>query len=227
MSTQTLARIPLFKSLSGDAIGRLDKQCIWRRAAAKDLILGYKDGGTDLYFVLQGHLRVLIQAISGKESILRDIRDGEYFGELAAIDALPRSAAIVAVTNSTIAKMPASVFRDTVHAHPDVCDQLLSLLASQIRMLANRVNEYSTLDVRRRIYAELLRLARPTGKDSVEAVISPPPTHAELASRVSSHREAITRELSKLEEAGLLERRRGAIAIRDPAGLAKLIEDAE
>jgi CRP/FNR family transcriptional regulator, cyclic AMP receptor protein len=232
MSKQTLGRIPLFKSLPSDAIGRLDKQCIWRRAAAKEFILGYKDGGTDLYFVLQGHLRVLIQAISGKESILRDIRDGEYFGELAAIDGLPRSAAIIAVTNSTIAKMPARVFRDTVHADPDVCDQLLSLLASQIRMLANRVNEYSTLDVRRRLYAELLRLARPAGrgsseKASTESVISPPPTHAELASRVSSHREAITRELSKLEEAGLLERRRGAIAIPDPARLAKLIEDAD
>jgi hypothetical protein len=42
--------------------------------------------------------------------------------------------------------MSASLFRDLVHAHPDICDQLLALLASQIRMLANRVNEFTTLD---------------------------------------------------------------------------------
>ena len=48
--------------------------------------------------------------------------------------------------HSTVARMPASVFRETVHAHPDVCDQLLALLAGQIRMLANRVNEFTTLD---------------------------------------------------------------------------------
>ena len=224
--SQTLAHMPLFKSLDSEAIRRLDTQCIWRRAGAGESILQYKDGGSDLYFVVQGHVRVLIQAISGKESILRDIQGGEYFGELAAIDGLPRSAAIVAVTNAIIAKMPSAVFRRAVHDHPDVCDQLLLLLASQVRMLANRVNEYSTLDVRRRIYAELLRLARPASKAAGgESVISPPPTHAELAARVSSHREAVTRELKKLEAAGLLQRRRGAIVIVDAAQLTRLIED--
>jgi CRP/FNR family transcriptional regulator, cyclic AMP receptor protein len=228
MNSQTLARISLFKSLSAEAIRRLDTQCVWRRAKTKDYILGYKDGGSDLYFVVQGHVRVLIQAISGKESILRDIRDGEYFGELAAIDGLPRSAAIVAVTDSIIAKMPSSIFREAVHNHPSVCDQLLVLLAGQIRMLSNRVNEYGTLDVRRRIYAELLRLSRPTRSgEGSEVIISPPPTHVELAARVSSHREAVTRELKKLEITGFLRRRRGAIVIVKPAQLAKLIEDAD
>ena len=227
MNSQTLARIPLFKSLGAEAIRRLDTQCVWRRAKAKDFVLQYKDGGNELYFVVQGHVRVLIQAVSGKESILRDIRDGEYFGELAAVDGLPRSAAIVAVTDSVIAKMPAGVFRDAVHHHPAVCDQLLMLLAAQIRMLANRVNEYGTLDVRRRIYAELLRLSRPAKKGTAESVISPPPTHAELAARVSSHREAVTRELKKLETAGILQRRRGAIVIAEPAQLARLIDDAD
>jgi CRP/FNR family transcriptional regulator, cyclic AMP receptor protein len=227
VNLQTLARIPVYKSLGAEAIRRLDTQCAWRRAGATEFVLEYQDGGTDLYFVTQGHLRVLIQPISGKEIILRDLRDGEYFGELAAIDGLPRSAAIVAITNSIIAKMPAAVFRQTVHDYPDVCDQLLILLASQIRMLANRVNEYSTLDVRRRIYAELLRLSRPAQKGDARSIISPPPTHAELAARVSSHREAITRELKNLENAGPLERRRGAIVIRDHVRLSELIKDAD
>ncbi len=225
MNSQTLARIPLFASLEAEAIRRLDTQCAWRRAKAKEFILQYKDGGSDLYFVVQGHVRVLIQSTSGKESILRDIRDGEYFGELSAIDCLPRSAAIVAVTNATIAKMPSSVFRKAVHHHPDVCDQLLMLLASQVRMLANRVNEYSTFDVRRRIYAELLRLARKPRKDDAASIISPPPTHAELAGRVSTHREAVTRELNSLEAAGLIERRSGAVVILHPKRLAKLLEE--
>lgn len=228
MNSQTLARIPLFKSLGSEAIRRLDTQCVWRRAKAKESILHYKDGGSELYFVVQGHVRVFIQAVSGKESILRDIRDGEYFGELAAIDGLPRSAAIVAVTDAIIAKMPAGVFHEAVHNHPDVCDQLLMLLAAQVRVLANRVNEYSTLDMRRRIYAELLRLARPVKKGGiVESLISPPPTHAELAARVSGHREGVTRELNKLEAAGLLQRRRGALVVVDAARLAELIEGAE
>jgi CRP/FNR family cyclic AMP-dependent transcriptional regulator len=220
--SETLARIPLFNSLSVRTIEDLDGRCIWRRASENECILDYRDGGADVYFVVQGHVRVLIRTTSGKESLLRDIRDGEFFGELAAIDGQPRSAAIVAITDTIIARMPPTTFRDVVHRHPDVCDQLLILLASQVRMLANRVNEFSALDVRARIRAELLRLSRPTGDN--KSVISPPPTHAELAARVSTHREAVTRELNSLERAGLLERRRGALVLLDSAHLARLIE---
>lgn len=222
--SETLARIPLFKSLSVKTIEDLDGRCIWRRAHANECILDYRDGGADVYFVVQGHVRVLIRTTSGKESLLRDIGDGEFFGELAAIDSRPRSAAIVAITDTIIARMPPTVFRDMVHRHPDVCDQLLILLASQVRMLANRVNEFSAFDVRARIHAELLRLSRPTGDK--QSVISPPPTHAELAARVSTHREAVTRELNRLERAGLLERRRGALVLLDSAHLAGLVEQA-
>ena len=225
--SETLARIPLFRSLPADVIDRIDRQCIWRRWAAEEWILDYKDEGSDLYFVLQGHVRVLIRAISGKESILRDIHDGEFFGELAAIDGQRRSAAILAITDSTLAKMPPAVFRTIVHQHPDVCDQLLSLLASQIRMLANRVNEFGRLDIRGRLHAELLRLSRPGRDGEKAAVISPPPTHAELAARVSCRREAVTRELNRLKRERLLETRRGALVLLDPSRLARLIEASD
>jgi CRP/FNR family cyclic AMP-dependent transcriptional regulator len=125
-----------------------------------------------------------------------------------------------------MARMRASVFRAAVHAHPDVCDQLLALLAGQIRTLANRVNEFTVLDARHRIYAELLRLSRPeTGKPK-QAVVSPPPVHAEIAARVSVRREAVARELKALERAGLIERRRGALALTDTGRLRQMIEQA-
>jgi CRP-like cAMP-binding protein len=223
---ETLARIPLFRSLDADAIRRLDSQCIWRRAKAEEWVIDYQDESRDLFIVAQGHVRVMIRPISGRDTILRDIRDGEYFGELAAIDGQPRSAGIVAVTNSVIARMPPAVFRETVHTRPDVCDQLLALLTSQIRGLANRVNEFNVLDVRHRIYAELLRMSRPTQGSEPQAILSPPPTHAEIAARVSTHREAVSRELKSLERNGILERRRGALVLLKPTHLAELIERA-
>jgi CRP-like cAMP-binding protein len=223
---ETLARIPLFRSLDQDAIRRLDSQCIWRRVKAEEWVIDYQDESRDLFVVAHGHVRVMIRSISGRDTILRDIRDGEYFGELAAIDGQPRSAGIVAVTDSVIARMSPAVFRETIHTRPEVCDQLLALLASQIRSLANRVNEFNVLDVRHRIYAELLRLSRPALGDERHAILSPPPTHAEIAARVSTHREAVSRELKSLERSGILERRRGALVLLKPAHLAELIERA-
>lgn len=221
---QTLARIPLFHSLDTQAVRRLDASCTWRRVRAKEWVVEYEAGGTDLFFVLRGHVRVVIPS-AGREMILDDIRDGEFFGELAAIDHQPRSAGIVAVTDTLVSRMPAAMFRQTIYEHPDVCRQLLEALVFRIRTLANRANEHSTLNVRQRLYAELLRLARmPVGTDG-RPIVSPPPTHAEFAARVTSHREAITRELNMLERGGLIERRRGAIVLLDANRLRQLIAE--
>jgi len=221
---ETLSRIALFQAVPESEIRKLDTQCIWRRVRQGECLLDYGDSGADLYFVASGKVRVKIQTVSGKEAILREIGDGEFFGELAAIDGLPRSASIVALTNATVARMPPGVFREIVHKRPEVCDAILTLLASQVRMLANRVNEFSALDVRGRIRAELLRLARPERPGAMPTVISPPPTHSELAARVACRREAVTRELNALTRAGAIERRKGAIVLVDPADLSESVE---
>jgi CRP/FNR family cyclic AMP-dependent transcriptional regulator len=223
--TETLAKIRLFRSLDATAIRHLDTQCSWRRAAGGQWIIDYQDASKDVFFIVNGSVRVMIQS-AGREVLLRQIDAGEYFGELAAIDDQPRSSGIVALTDVTIARMPASAFRAAVHAHPDVCDQLLALLAAQIRMLANRVNEFSTLDVRYRIHAELLRLSRPEPGKPGCAIISPPPVHSEIAARVSTRREAVAREFKALERAGLIERRRGAIVLTDTDRLRRMVDEA-
>ena len=223
---ETLARIPLFRSLDAAVVRRLDASCAWQRARAKEWVLDYGSGGTELFFVVRGHVRVVIAA-AGRDVILRDIHDGEFFGELAAIDRQPRSAGILAIADTLVARMPAGVFLRMVHEEADVCDQVLQTLVGQIRTLANRANEHSNLGVRQRLYAELLRLARTPSSGNSQLVVSPPPTHAELAARVSSHREAITREMNALARRGLIERRRGAIALLDAARLREMIADAD
>jgi CRP-like cAMP-binding protein len=222
--TETLAKIGLFRSLNAAQIELLDTQCSWRRASRNQWIVDYQDTSSDVFFVASGTVRVKVRSVSGREVLLREINAGEFFGELAAIDNQPRSAGILAVTDVTVARMPALVFRATVHAHPDVCDHLLALLAGQIRILANRVNEFTTLDARHRIYAELLRLSRPETGRVNRAIVSPPPVHAEIAARVSIRREAVAREFKTLERAGLIERRRGALVLTDPGRLRHLIE---
>jgi CRP-like cAMP-binding protein len=102
----------------------------------------------------------------------------------------------------------------------------MAVLVSQIRSLTNRANENSGLSAKHRLWAELLRLARPATLTPDQPVVSPPPTHAELAARVSSHREAVTREMSALERAGLIARRRGAIVLLDVERLRQLVTAA-
>lgn len=212
---ETLSRVPLFRSLDASSIKALDARCVWRRVKEKEWIIDYQDEGIDVFFVTAGVVRVLVYAKSGREVILADLEPGGFFGELAAIDGKPRSAGVLAVSDAVMATMPGTVFMETLRAYPDVSAQVLKLLATRIRALDNRVVEYSTLNVRQRVYSELLRLSRPDPGDSRRGIVSPPPIQSDIAARVSSHREAVAREMKKLEREGLLQRRRGALVLTD------------
>ncbi|VTZ26153.1 Crp/Fnr family transcriptional regulator [Methylocella tundrae] len=225
--SETLARVELFHSLPPDIIARLDTRCIWRRARAKEWIIDYQDESTDVFFLITGVARVMIRSISGRETILRDIEAGAFFGELAAIDGQTRSASILAITDATIAKMTATTFIETVTSHPDVSLRLLRFITGQVRMLANRVNEFTTLAIRERLITELLRLSRANRADPREAIVSPPPIHADLAGRISTRRETVTKELSAMEREGLVRRGRGALTLVDVPRLVAMIGDKE
>lgn len=225
-SSRTLAGTSLFRGIAPDALRSIDARCVWRDARAREWIVEYEDESTDVFFVVAGEVRVLIQSLNGREVILADLKSGTYFGEMAAIDGLPRSASIRALTNATVARMSASAFWDVLHAHTAVADALLRTMVARTRELLQRVNEFSSLDVRHRVYAELLRLARPDPSNTAGLVLSPPPSHSEIAARVSTGREMVARELKSLERAGLLVRRRGAIAITDSRQLVQKLEEA-
>ena len=209
---RTLAKFPLFSGLAADDIRTLDSRCLWRRVGAGEWVLDYKGEGADVYFVFSGLARVVIVS-AGREMILRDIREGEYFGHYSAIDGKPRSAAIVAVTDCTVARMSGAVLWETVNAHITVRGNIMRDLVADIRTANQRAHEQANFDVRKRLCAELIRLSRVTGEGRV--VVSPPPTHAELAARISTHREAITKALSLLEREGMITRSPSAIVIVD------------
>ncbi len=222
--SETLGRMPLFASLDADEIRSLDTRCIWRKVGAGEWVIDYQSEGTDVFFVHSGHARVVI-VTSGREIILRDIHPGEYFGEYSAIDGLPRSAAIRAIADTVVARMTAPVFWEAIHRHPDVREKVLKTLVTGIRALNDRTNERANLDARHRLYSELLRLSRTTTDGRV--IVSPPPTHAELAARISTHREAVTKFLNALKRSGAIARTQGAIVLTDPDLLRRIVAEAE
>ncbi len=222
---ETLSGIELFSDLTARDIEALDKQCRWRRYGARQQIVGHQDDTADVFFIVTGKVRAVIYSVSGKEVIFPDIEAGQTFGELAAIDGNPRAANVIALTDALVASMPAKMFWQVLRNHPEVSSSLLKRLTGSVRQMSERVFEFSTLAVKNRIHAELLRLARDREKDGNTAIISPAPTHAEIASRISTHREAVTRELNALAHDGLIERRSGDIVITDISRLAQMVEE--
>ena len=211
--------------MSAEDVEALGQRCRWGHYSAHQEIVGYLDDSQDVFFVISGEVRAVIYSMSGKEVTFRDLGPGQMFGEFAAIDGQPRSATVVAQSDSVVASMSPTVFRDLLRDHPEVTGIVLQRLVALARSLSERIVEFSTLAVKNRIHAELLRLARSHMADDNTAVIKPAPTHVDIASRVSTHREAVTRELSALQRANMIERRGGGLVIKDVGALTHLVEE--
>lgn len=220
-----LAGIKLFKGLDID-LERFEARANWRRFDPEEVLVDFDEPSTDVYFLLSGEVRVLMRTASGKEVILYEMRPGDLFGELAALDGVPRSANVTALTRGEACVMPASVFKELLFSHQSVAERLFCLMASRIRELNARFMEQTVLDLRHRLYSELLRLSTPRQDRAGERVITPPPFHHIVAARIGCRREQITREFTMLTQEGLIERTRGALILRQPDVLKARVAEA-
>jgi CRP/FNR family transcriptional regulator, cyclic AMP receptor protein len=199
---KTLRWVEGFKELSPPEMRQISARCHWRWYRPDERIVSQDDATNDVFLIVQGRVRITNYSTSGKEVSFRDMASGQIFGELAAIDGLPRSASAIALSDSLLASMSAKAYWDVLHSHPPLAASCLKRLAYLVRALSNRVVEFATMPVRDRVCAELLRLATRDKSDLWQ--IHSMPTHAELANRVATHREAVTRVLHGLELGGLI-----------------------
>lgn len=209
-----LAKISLFAGLEAAPDGPL-AEVRWRRYPRRHQIVSEGDPTTDVFFVAEGAIQARSIGANGKAVTYAEVHAGGLFGEFAAIDGEARSASIVTTEPSAIGRMEGAAFKAVLLANPDLHMRVTELLVHKARDLSRRIYEYSMLSVCGRIHAELLRLAEEAAASGSGVVIEPAPTHQELASRIATHREAVTREFNYLESAGVLTTSRRRIEIHD------------
>lgn len=221
-----LAKVAIFSGLSAESLAQIQGRCSWRWYQPREPIVDYLDSSGEVFFIASGAARASIYSLLGRGVIFDDLGPGDVFGDYAAIDGAPRSAAVEAKTACLIASMSAAAFRELLQSEPAAAMALMRRLVAKVRELTTRIYEFSALAVGNRIQAEVLRMANLAPRQSESACISGAPTHAEIASRVSTHREAVTRELNRLARIGVIERRGTALIVRDVDRLAAMVHNA-
>jgi len=186
------------------------------RARKGQALLSKGDNSTDVFFVLEGRLQVLLYSTNGREISLRDLDDDDMFGEMSGIDGESRSASIIALTDARLLVMNRLDFKAAIESSPQAALWLLRQLTMRIRSLTERVFELSALNVQSRLHCELLRMA---ARSLTGLEVRPAPTHAELANRIGTHREAVTREMRALTAQNIIRTGRRRIEFVDLARL--------
>ena len=109
--------------------------------------------------------------------------------------------------------------------YPQITIATLHRLTGTIRQLCGRIFEITTLPVKHRVHAELLRSSMQNMITLNKAEIKPAPTHVDIANHIGTHREAVSRELTRLRKKGLIERKNNKLIIHDIAQLRAMVQE--
>ncbi|MCG8358153.1 MAG: Crp/Fnr family transcriptional regulator [Kiloniellales bacterium] len=218
-----LEHIELLKGVDEEQLRRLESRCRWRRYGIGDKIFDRGDSGRQVFFVIEGRVNVVDFTLSGREVAFASAVAGDSFGELAAIDGLPRSTSVVAVETTYLGILPHEPFIALLRENAEIAFRVLVRLAEIVRRGDERIMELSTLAATHRVYAEILRMAQPDAAVPDLWVVRPLPPLREIASRVSTTRETVARALGQLYPSGLLRRKGRNLYLMDRTALQQKI----
>ena len=178
----------------------------------------------DVYLVLSGRLSSSVFSANGRETNLSESGPGRLLGEMAVMGGQARSANVVVVEDAVLALVSGAAFKSILIEVAGAGYWMAIQLAARIRDLTEKSSDLASLPVAARVVKELLRLSsgRQDKGDAVE--IDDLPTHADLAARIGTHREAVTRELRSLARDGLVAQSGRRLSIRSLSALSNLLD---
>jgi CRP/FNR family cyclic AMP-dependent transcriptional regulator len=224
VTARTLAAFDLFQGIDAGERQALEQRCSWRWWPAGAMIVARDTISVSVHFVVAGRCRVVSRAPAGRrEVVLDEIGAGGFFGEMAAIDGEPRSAAVIALERTQIAELDGEAFQQFLAAHPLAAVRVMRRLTEVIRQADSIITDISGLNAQARVYADLLRRARTGGGLPANVgAIAPVPRHNDIAACAGTVRETVVRVLSSLARRQLLRRERERLLLTDVAALTRM-----
>ena len=214
----------IFKLFFGDDARLLEDvaaACTVVKYPAGSVILGEEDTGNSVYYVLHGTAKTVRYSSDGAEVWLDEIYEGALFGEMAALGAEARTATIVASSEVTVAVYTSKAFLDLMARHGSIGVRVSQLLVQRVERTTQRMFELAAFSSKGRVYAELLRQAKPVG-DSQQARIERMPSMTSIAKLLNNSRETVSRTVNELEKDGFIERNGQCLTILAPDALREL-----
>jgi CRP-like cAMP-binding protein len=206
MDDQELLRtVPIFSELSEADIASLARLTS-HRSCPKDTVVFFENEEGDSFFIIvDGRIKVTILGDDGREVILSVLGRGDFFGEMALLDNEPRSATAIAVEDTELLSLHRNDFQSVLSDNRSIMSALIRILTARLRRANHQISTLALLDVYGRVARVIVDTARDEGKRLKDGRIAfRRATHQEIANRIGTTRETVTRMLKDLERQGLI-----------------------
>ena len=202
---EVFRKAELFRDLSDDALRNLTKHAVEKRLSRNEILFVAGETAAGLYLVAEGAIRAFRTGIDGREQIIHVERAVTTIAEPPVFDNGKYPSTTAAEEASRLFFIPKDKVRAACFEHPELALAAARLMATRLRRCAELVESLSLREVGQRLAQLLLEEAAAHGKQSAEGVFFKQRlTHNQLAARIGTVREVVTRVFFRLQQQGLL-----------------------
>jgi CRP-like cAMP-binding protein len=217
-----LRRVAYFRSVPAAELARVARRCRLRALQRGEHAFEAGDACRGLLVIAAGAVEMRQVSPRGREQVLHAEGAGATLGEAPLFDGRGYIASAVAVEATRLVFVPREAVLDLCRRHPSVALSMLEAMAQRVRRFAGLVEDLAFRQVTERLARHIESGAAASGRPvSPGIVVDLALTQEQLAARLGTVRELVSRALAQLERAGAIKRSRSGVMIRDPARLAE------
>ncbi len=205
MGVHLIKNIPYFSELTIEEMQNLVASSQKRRYPRRSIVLHKDDVGDETYLIMTGKVKVIVTHPDGKEIILNILKSGDFFGEMAVFDNMPRSATVAAEEDSELLIISRENITNLIKRNPQIAFKLLSDMSRRLREADEQISGLAHLDAKGRVAQTLLKLSKEANMitDDGHKVFPKPPIKDIAAMSGTSH-EIVSQLLSELTNKGII-----------------------
>lgn len=217
-----MSEIALFASLSASEALALSQRAVERRFAAGEMLFWEGEPCAGIFLILEGSVKIFKTSAAGREMTLSMETAPSTVAELPLFDGGPYPASVRAVGPVATLFINKADFQQVCRQNPEVALKILAVVGRRLRHLVGVVESIAFGSVTGRLARLLLEAASQGGGDEFDL----PVTHQELASRLGTVREVVSRNLARFRAEGIVRIDDRRVHILDRAALEREAETA-
>ncbi len=217
---EALAKTPLLASLNPSEIDAVAQRAIEKRFNPGDVLFQEGEACAGFFVLAQGSVKIVKTSPSGREIMLAVESAPSSVAEIPVFDGGSYPASVTALDEVIAYLITKKDFQQVCRQHPEVPLKVLAVVGRRLRHLVSIIEGVTFGSVRQRLARTLLEFGEQAGHDSFPLSV----THQELASRLGTVREVVSRNLSRFQAEGLLRIEAREIRLLNREGLEREAE---
>ena len=217
---EALKQAELFSNLDDAALHALASRAVEKKLDRDEVLFIAGEPAEGLYVIAEGSVRAFRTGMDGREQVIHVEKAVTTIAELPVFDDGNYPSTVAAEEPTRVFFLRKADIKSLSMKHPQLALSAAKLLAGRLRRCAELVETLSLREVGQRVAKVLLQEASTKGINTPTGIkFKQTLTHNQLAARIGTVREVVTRAITRLQTQGLVEIEGKKVTIPDTDAL--------